>query len=361
VLRAYSGPPSRRVGFWHDDLLEQCGKFNTTEKQISAPVKINKFLKIFTRKKIEQVSPHSDSVEVNAPIIIGGDGRSGTTLLSVLLNSHSDISQGPELHFNGKKIPNLGSYILECNKEMSADRRASVSELKPGVQFIYRCERFGISRSVLCDLIQLARDTLKTDLINFEDRCFLIQLMGNHLAKVDKKTRFGFKIMREISNITKYGEVWPGASFTHIIRDGRDVAASHLASKYSWGYGDIENAAHGWVRIITKARATSVGYRYREIEYENLVSNLEEEMRRLIAWLGEEWDERILAHELQEHSVIKSKVSHYSKQQVRQPVNTNAIQRYKTILTAKQIQVFEAIAGDLLQDLGYKLSSSEKE
>ncbi|XSC42237.1 sulfotransferase [Bradyrhizobium sp. RDT10] len=48
----------------------------------------------------------------SSPVLLGGDNRSGTTLLSVVLDSHPDLVIGPEIDF--LEPPNLGPHILRA-------------------------------------------------------------------------------------------------------------------------------------------------------------------------------------------------------------------------------------------------------
>ena len=84
------------------------------------------------------------------PVLIGGDNRSGTTLTSVVLDSHPDLVVGPELDFT--EPVNLGPYVVESCDLLLADYRRLQG---PGVQTADRtgisgwsrqqCHRFGVS------------------------------------------------------------------------------------------------------------------------------------------------------------------------------------------------------------------------
>jgi hypothetical protein len=72
-------------------------------------------------------------------------------------------------------------------------------------------------------------------------------------------------------------ELFPGAAFVHLIRDGRDVAVSLEAAGRSWARGRVREAnrrtaAHRWAAAIARARhlATEHGLRYTEVRYEDL-------------------------------------------------------------------------------------------
>lgn len=293
-----------------------------------------------------------------APIFIGGDGRSGTTLLSVVLDSHPDLVVGPELHFGGPK--NLGSYARKC-AELLARSDPSVfgkelkenPDLKPGVQFAKRCHRFGVEFSELVQLIDEAVIETRDDMESFEQRCVLINKIGESRRDSTRKARWGIKIMREIKNLSRYKKLWPGAQFVHIIRDGRDVAASQLIEHGTWGYADIEKAANGWVELIRAARKQATEDNYFEIRYEDLVEDTEAALGRLVGFLSLDLDQAMLKHNEVDHSLFNTAYNHASIDQVVKPINSSSIGRFRDDLSAEQQEAFWAIAGPMLDELGY--------
>ncbi|MGY4601288.1 hypothetical protein ACVWXL_009034 [Bradyrhizobium sp. GM22.5] len=54
-----------------------------------------------------------------SPVLLGGDNRSGTTLLSVVLDSHRDLVVGPEIDF--LEPPNLGPHVLDATDLLAAN------------------------------------------------------------------------------------------------------------------------------------------------------------------------------------------------------------------------------------------------
>lgn len=295
------------------------------------------------------------------PIFIGGDGRSGTTLLNVVLDSHPDLAVGPELHFAGPE--NLGPYILHCIDLIEKKDPRTIGkalgenpDIKPGVQCVRRIQRAGFEIDDLKRLIPDAMQRTKSDLESFPDRSVLVDLLGRLACERGKKSRWGFKIMREIRNVRKYADVWPEAQFVHIIRDGRDVAASQMLEHGSWGYGDIEKAASGWVSVIEEARASAQGLSYHEIRYEDLVTDPEPALRSLLSFLGVSWDPAVLRHEQEDHAFFHTHVRHPSRDAAKKPINTSAVGRYRQDLSPEQIAGFEAIAMPKLRELGYPTS-----
>lgn len=301
------------------------------------------------------------------PIFIGGDGRSGTTLLNIILNCHPELSVAPELHFAGEKILNLGKYSLDClelirggGKLPTGQRAVDNPEWKPGIQFVLRTQRTGLTLDEIEKGILEAIEDTQSELVDFPDRCNLVQRLGRTLRDNDLKKRWGFKIMREIRNPSKYTEQWPGCQIIHIIRDGRDVAASQMTEHSSWGYGEASKAAENWVKLINDARENSNSSSYIEIKYEDLVLSTHETLEKLCVFLCVEFSELMLSHQKQDHRFYKTKVAHPSRKRTMQAVDGKAIGRYSRDLTREQIKVFEKSAGKMLESLQYVLGGSQK-
>jgi hypothetical protein len=296
------------------------------------------------------------------PIFVGGDGRSGTTLLSLILDSHPDLTVGPELHFNGPD--NLGPYVLSCLELLKTnDPRASGKglkenpELKRGVQFAKRCHRFGVSFDELATLVRNEMEVSRSDLSKFEDRCRLINSIGELRRAQTRARRWGIKIMRDIGRVGQYEKLWPKAQFLHIVRDGRDVAASQMTEHGKWGYGDIQAAARGWVELIQKARRNN-GSSVIELRYEDIVMDSESTLRTLLDSLGVAWSDQVLRHTEVSHSLFENPYNHPSIKSIVNPINTNAVGRYARDLSQQQIQAFESIAVGTLREFGYRMNDS---
>ena len=293
---------------------------------------------------------------LSSPIFIGGDGRSGTTLLSVILNAHPELSVGPELHFSGPK--NLGMYVRDCaSLLLNNDNRAfgkglkSNPELKLGVQFVKRGHRMGIEFDEMIKLVDNL--TSKYSLESFDERCLLIDSIGKHICKKFNTSRWGIKIMREIKKCQNYSLIWPSAQFIHIIRDGRDVAASQMTDHGRWGYEDLLTAAKSWKELILDTRKNSKHLSYLEIRYEDLVFNTKSTLDTVCEFLGCGFDNSMLNHEISKNPIFENPYNHPSAKQIIKPISDSAIGRYKKDLTKEQIISFNEEASDLLNELKY--------
>jgi Sulfotransferase family len=297
------------------------------------------------------------------PILLGGDHRSGTTLVSLVLDAHPDVVFGPELEF---RLPsNLGHHLLECcDLELARDPAVSgsgVTTADPrwqlGIQLIRQCERFGLEVADLRELVtaEMARDA---HLVEFAERARLIERIGDVRRRARGADRWGFKIQRDIVDAAAFVDVWPGALFIHVVRDGRDVAASHLTSGYEWAYHSAEEVARGWVATVSGIPRDELGDQLYEMRYEDLVRRPEPVLRDLLEYLGLPWCDAVLSHELVPHDLASRPYDHPSVDASWRSIDANAISRYRRDLAVEDVAQFESIAGALLEAWGYEVPSS---
>ncbi len=267
----------------------------------------------------------SETVDTRvAPVFIGGAGRSGTTLLRVMLDSHPYISCGPEM----KVLP------LICKFQ---------TELKSG--FAEFLNSYQVSDEKI--------DLLFRDLIN--------GLFSSHL-QANGKRRWAEKTPHNLLYIRQLSRIFPEARFVHVLRDGRDVAASlvemqwfDIKSKQKiWYTENIRNAAIYWKEIVSGIRKAAVDAgvwgRYAELRYEDMIVDPKDNLEELMNFLGEEWDDRLLDYYNQVHELPEGESS---SPQVKKSLYTSSIGRWKQSFTDEDRRIFKETAGELLVELEY--------
>jgi hypothetical protein len=315
----------------------------------------------------EQLTPRAlrlrDTMQLppfsSEPVFIGGDNRSGTTLVAIILDSHPELVVGPELDF--RDPDNLGPELLRGIELLeSGDPRVigpgvqAAPELAMPVQLVKQCHRFGVEFRELAQLVRSAMSICSSQLVELDDRVVLIDAVGEHRRARAGASRFGFKIQRDLLAHAEYARLWPRARFVHVVRDGRDVAASHLRSERHLYYSSIHHAAHGWAELMEGTRALVEQGRVIEIRYEELVREPEPTLRRLLAGLELGWHQGVLAHTQVHHDLLEHPYEHPSAAAVSRPIHGAAIGRYRRDLSAHELATFEAVAGDWLERMGYR-------
>lgn len=292
-------------------------------------------------------------------VLLGGENRSGTTLLSVILDAHPDLVVGPELDFT--EPVDLGPHVLEaCELLAARDPRVlgpGTDTADPywydGAHFVKQCLRFGVTLAELTAGIATVRKELGTDIATLEDRCVLIDRLGNLRRTKLGVQRWGLKLQRRIRHIEIYARQWPNARFVHIIRDGRDVAASHLHTVPAWGYKTIRQAAEGWLEVVSWPLSAAPTGRYLEIRYEDLVIDPTATTRAIADFLGLAWNPSMLRHAQYQHSLFADPWGHPAAAAAQQPIAADRVGRYRRDLSDAQIGEFQAIASSELKRFGY--------
>ena len=253
-------------------------------------------------------------------IFIGGAGRSGTTLIRTMLDSHSRIHCGPE-----RKMVN------------------AISRLR--------------AQWVNSNIHTLLEAGITVDILDDACAAFIKTLMSK---TSDGSPRIAEKTPPNLLHMTFLSKVFPRAQFVHVIRDGRAVIASLL--KQDWldantgnklAYcEDIGEAARYWVSMVqaVRAEARNSGARYHEVRYEDLITDPNGTVDEMLAFLGEPFEQQVLEYHKLNHNLP---VTESSSHQVSRPLYTEALNRWRGEFTDEQLQVIESIAGPTLRELGY--------
>ena len=278
-----------------------------------------------------------DNVETK-PIFILGVQRSGTTLLSFILDSHPNIAVGRE------------TMVMRAMHYLFGDDAKENSLLLVRNWF----ERYGMSRKDFAAYV----------------RRFLNDFFYDYAVRQGKK-RWGEKTPWHTYYHDLIYEIFPNAQFIHIVRDPRAVCTSRM----SWP-GTIESFAKEWQEQNEKL--VNFGKRlpraqYQRVRYEDLVSEPRKTMRGLISFLGEEWSDQMLCHEkiVSQRFVVGDKgeeinpilrTNHDGKAVVEggfmnspeRAIDTKSIDLWKTKLRKIYIWKIQKIAQKGMDIFGYK-------
>lgn len=258
-----------------------------------------------------------------APIFVGGAGRSGTTLIRVILDSHPHIACGPEL----KVTPILAG--LWHNFQTVHSQPLKEYLLTPA------------------DVNRIFRD-------------FIVSLLEKYRLQ-SGKPRIAEKSPNNVFFFQHLHQIFPDSPLIHVIRDGRDVVCSLL--EMDWvnpqtgqpiDYTrDARKAADYWVtavRVGRKARQIpSIRPRYLELRYESLVNEPEQELRKLFSFIEEPWDAAVLDY----HRQRRNLAGESSAEQVSRPLYSASVGRWRNDLKPEDRDAVKEVAGDLLAELGY--------
>lgn len=239
----------------------------------------------------------------DVPVFIVGMPRSGSTLTEQIIASHPAAFGAGEVSYLGSVARDLVG--TSPRSAAFADRLKKTSS-----------ERLqGVARKYLLALSAL----------------------GGSARRITDKTNHNFELLAVVAKL------FPNARVVHCLRNPVDNCFSCFTHNF--------NEKHGYNSDLRK-----LGYYYREyarlmdhweaalplkihrLQYEEMTSDPEEKMRELIDFVGLKWHDDCLRF-----YDTKRTVTTPSRAQVRRPVYTSSVQRWKN---------YEAHLGDLRQALG---------
>jgi len=268
------------------------------------------------------------------PLIVLGVRRSGTTLLRVMLDRNQALAVPDESYF----VPQLA--------------RRHRGRVDP-VAFVDDLRR-------LPTLVEwrLSPDAVAARLRDGMTTGEAIAAVFAAYAAERGKPRWGDKTPLYMQYLPLLERLFPDAGYVHLVRDGRDAAMSFLdvpAGIMTAGWGHPRDAAGFAAQWATEVRAAQalgsrVAERYLEVRYEALVASPGEELRRICAFAGLEYDDAMLGYVGQTESARKE-----HQRRLDEPPRVG-VRDWRTEMPPEDVAAFEAVAGDLLRDLGYDVS-----
>lgn len=277
-----------------------------------------------------------DVVPPPFPYIVGS-GRSGTSLLRTMLDSHPDIA-----------IPNETHFVV------SGGRRRSRYERAGGFDIERFLADFG---PLICRELRWQTQDVRDALSRAEAGSFPDAVRGifSRYAAQRGKPRYGNKSPVHALALPDIARLFPEARFIHIIRDGRDVALSYLDAPV--GPQTLETATLKWRRFVRRARqgARFVGPgRYLEVRYEELTGDPAAVLTRVCDFIELHFDDGMLRYHERVEEAFGGPLPRQHRNLHRPP---SRIRDWREQLTGRDVGVVELIAGPLLDELGYGRTS----
>lgn len=267
------------------------------------------------------------------PLIVLGVGRSGTTLLRVMLDRNTKVA-----------IPDESFFMLPLARRHRG--RVEAAPFYEDLRRLPRLREWGLSPEEV-------RPRLRDGMTTGE----AIGAIFETYAEKQGKPRWGDKTPLYMQHLPRLERLFPDALWLHLVRDGRDAALSFLAlppgfSGRTWAQPHtVAQFAARWKVEIDAARALGrrSPARYLELRYEELVLEPERELRRICEFAGLPWEPEMLAYS---DSVDVSKLPEH--QRLAQPPTPN-VRNWRDEMPPADARGFEDVAGDVLRSSGYEL------
>jgi hypothetical protein len=291
-----------------------------------------------------------------APFVVGV-GRSGTTLLRLMLDAHPELAMPPETHF----LP----QFIQASGRLRFNPRLAVKAIAGDEN--RRWSDFGLD----ADELQAELDRLE----RFNTTDALRTFYGLYATRHDK-SRWGDKTPDYVRKMKKLQNTLPEARFIHVIRDGRDAGLSQNSRIVKRGKDPVKpkEMARRWRKRIIKSRLDSAEVEhYLEVRYEDLVLDTEAVLRRVCEHIELDYDPAMLTyHEragerLQEMAgalpAKKGRPEREAGERVAahaltmEPPKQERVAVWKRDMTEAENAEFEAAAGYILDELGYETAT----
>jgi hypothetical protein len=272
-----------------------------------------------------------NSPNLKGPVFVVGMNGSGTTMLLECLGRHPSIYSFPgEI----KALPRLIRYGEE------------IGNLENDEVFLKLLDR--IRNAVVFKITEGGEVPLPSGWERL-DRNFgsAFDAVMKHFADKEEKKRWCEKSPKQALHISSLAEHFPGSSFIHLIRDGRDCAQSlHRRWKYN-PYRTI----YVWKKLIRSARrqGSSLPGRYIEVRYEELSTEPATVMKKICDFINIEFLDSMLL------SSGKHLDPRFRKDDSSDYGIKKNIQKWKAYFSEKEIAKLERISGELLDELGYEI------
>ena len=283
---------------------------------------------------------------MQAPVfpILVGSGRTGLTLLRVIFDSHPDLAMAHEARFLGHMAKRHRSY--ERGGKVDVDRF---------VDDLYRDSHFrklGVPEAELRDAFRADPPPTFADAVR--------RVFGMY-ARREGKSRYGEKAPLYISHMELLAELFPEARFVHVIRDGRDVTMAYIDAEQAAPRSVAWGAFHWRLRV---SRGRQAGKRlgperYREFRYEALVEEPEKVVRQICDFIDLEFDDQMFSYQETAETFLAD-AKHPDDHQHLKLAPTKGLLDWRQRMSSEDVALFEGIAGDLLEELGYGLAADHR-
>lgn len=274
---------------------------------------------------------HKCNITQNLFFIVGC-GRSGTTLLKTLLDSHRELVVTPETFFYNSVAQN-GTHNIQEKVEYALQK--------------WWIKDFCIEReSVYDNLSQIHCQ-------NGWDSLFLAILQA--YAQKHHANWVGEKTPSHISKGRYFINTFEGSKVICIVRDPRAVFNSYKKSKI--GTISVATVITEWRRAYYEHLSLYGETNYIYIRYEDLVSQPENTLHTITKFLGVKYDSSLLEFHRRDMSGFSPEQAHHEN--TFRPIFKDSLDEWRTHLNRYQVSLIENRLSHEMAELGYVVTGEQ--
>jgi hypothetical protein len=257
-----------------------------------------------------------------------------------MLNEHSRLS-----------VPNESWFIPTLTQRFPRKQPLTKAQLQEAIELIATNKRWRIRMGYNVADKELRRLVLS---LKIPTVACIVDAIFRHFGNPHRKPRWGDKTPEYVNHIWSLHALFRDAKFVHIVRDGRDVSVS--LRRTGWHGPTILHSAIYWHKAIKAGREAERELgpsHYLEIKYEDLVLETKAVLERICSFLGERFEERMLFFYEDAAQEVAPGVQRAHAKTCRAPVPADIL-RWPHEMNGLQVAMFEMIAGQTLNELGYE-------
>jgi len=285
----------------------------------------------------------------DSPIFIVGLSRGGTSLLSRMLDSHSNIAILPETWWYAV-LDRLG-----CLEQFNNPWQTSLffNEVWENL----RTYRDPAARIVATEAARQPRYVGPTAPV--------LEKLGQAYAKERQAKLWGEKTPGHALWLPQIRDLFPRARLLFMVRDPRDVLVS---------YDDRWNAGRKDTDFLIRTAALLKFYlahllyspvfpsdQIHWVKYESLTSQPAAELKKICTFLGIDFEPEMLSFHERHQNVEEDMAEGRYHSLLSKPATSEHVGRYEGVFRPSQIALVERLLGKEMRDLGYPLSNGHND
>ena len=291
--------------------------------------------------------------QLEFPLFILGSPRSGTSLLRLMLTSHSHILIPPECGFIVWLSDLYDDWCVEDNDSI---------RLNLFVDDLLECRKFetwGLAQEEVVEYISLGRPETYAELC-----VAVVAVYAKKFGEVSQ-LYWGDKNNFYLNHIEKLYELFPNAKFLHIVRDGRDIVCSYrevmniqssspFAPKFPVKIADISSRWSEDVLGVDESFRALPSAQCMTLKYEDLVANTPDTLAALCEWLGLSYECGMELFYIRNKELnLEPALTLDWKKRTLTKVSDETVGRYKKFLNKDELLEFNYAACDALRRYNY--------
>lgn len=287
-------------------------------------------------------------------LFIIGNPRSGTSLLRIMLNCHSEITAPPECGF-------LQWWFSKYKKwDKNSNTQNQVEDFINDLKTSKKIEDWKLDFENLKRLILKEKPESYSHLGELVYYSYALQKGKNPKIIADKNNYY-------INHLHDLIKIWSDAKIIFMVRDGRDVACSYInlrkvnttspykpklptdVSDIAKDWADNNKNAYDFTKKLPKDKHTL-------IKYEDLILHPDQTLKNVCSFLNIEFEKAMFEYYIHNAKYKDEPIStiDWKRKTLEKPDKTN-IGKYKNELNKQQIQEFNNIAREMLETFSYRI------